>query len=172
MLTQARLDTAQVNATFFRMENDWSSGQAGVMARQVASLDEICRRQGVGSALLQPDLVLSMIQRNALALDRAAQWDSDGGLGPNLVSHLEGKAKPLPCTEKRQLVATAITFHSLQLKEGQEVRQQCIPLIHSLFSGCRQESFEDAPCIEVLKQARHTLQTAVLVSYIPILLYA
>jgi len=105
LLTQARLDTAQ----------------AGVMARQVASLDEICRRQGVGSALLQPDLVLSMIQRNALALDRAAQWDSDGGLGPNLVSHLEGKAKPLPCTEKRQLVATAITFHSLQLKEGQEV---------------------------------------------------
>ena len=75
LLTQARLDTAQVNATFFRMENDWSSGQAGVMARQVASLDEICRRQGVGSALLQPDLVLSMIQRNALALDRAAQWE-------------------------------------------------------------------------------------------------
>ena len=98
------------------------------MARQVASLDEICRRQGVGSALLQPDLVLSMIQRNALALDRAAQWDSDGGLGPNLVSHLEGKAKPLPCTEKRQLVATAITFHSLQLKEGQEVRQQSLLL--------------------------------------------
>ena len=94
------------------------------MAHQVASLEAICRHQGVGSALLQPDLVLSMIQRMALALDRAAQWDSDEGLGLALASHLVGKAKPLPCPEKRQLVATAITLHSLQLKEGQEVRQQ------------------------------------------------
>ena len=60
----------------------------------------------------------------ALALDRAAQWDSDEGLGVALASHLVGKAKPLPCPEKRQLVATAITLHSLQLKEGQEVRKQ------------------------------------------------
>ena len=95
------------------------------MARQVASLEAICRHQGVGSALLQPDLVLSMIQRMALALDRAAQWDSDEGLGLALASHLVGKAKPLPCPEKRQLVATAITLHSLQLKEGQEVRYNC-----------------------------------------------
>ena len=64
-----------------------------------------------------------MIQRMALALDRAAQWDSDEGLGVALAGHLVGKAKPLPCPEKRQLVATAITLHSLQLNEGQEVRE-------------------------------------------------
>ena len=101
----------------------WCPVQASLIARQVASLESICRHRGVGSALLQPDLVLSMIQRMALALDRAAQWDSDEGLGVALASHLVGKAKPLPCPEKRQLVATAITLHSLQLKEGLEVRK-------------------------------------------------
>ena len=105
----------------FSTQDDWSPFQASLTARQVASLESICRHRGVGSALLQPDLVLSMIQRMALALDRAAQWDSDEGLGVALASHLVGKAKPLPCPEKRQLVDTAITLHSLQLKEGQEV---------------------------------------------------
>ena len=120
LLSQTRINSTQVCAGTFLIRN-FCVFQAGLVARQLVSLEAVCRHQGVGSALLQPDLVLSLLQRTALALDRAAHWNSEEHLGLALAGHLVGQAKPLPCPEKRQLVATAITLHSLQLEEGQQV---------------------------------------------------
>ena len=120
LLSQTRINSTQVCARTFLISN-FCVFQAGLVARQLVSLEAVCRHQGMGSGLLQPDLVLSLLQRTALALDRAAHWNSEEHLGLALAGHLVGQAKPLPCPEKRQLVATAITLHSLQLEEGQQV---------------------------------------------------
>ena len=90
--------------------------QASLTARQLWSLEQLCRHQGAGSALLQAELCVSLGQKISLAMDRAATWgQGEGGLGPALAALLAAAPSySLPFTERRQLVATAVTLHSLQ----------------------------------------------------------
>ena len=86
---------------------------AGVEARQAGSLEQVCRHQGAGSSLLQPELIISLSQRVSLALDRAAQWEEGEGLGKALVRVVESLPAPLSTLKRRQLVTTAVTLHGL-----------------------------------------------------------
>lgn len=92
------------------------SVQASLTARQLWSLESLCRHQGAGSSLLQPELCVSLGQKISLAMDRAATWgQGEGGLGHALAALLApAPSYSLPSTERRQLVATAVTLHSLQ----------------------------------------------------------
>jgi anaphase-promoting complex subunit 1 len=109
LLARARPDTAQ----------------AGQLAQQTAVLESVCRRQGAGSALLQPELAVSLGQRTALAMDRAASWPGQGGLGAALAGHLQGRPTPL-APDRQQLVATALALHGLRPAAGEAAAELAV----------------------------------------------
>merc|ERR1719186_82044 len=90
------------------------TAQASLVARQIQTLIVLARRTQAN--FLHPELAISLSQRTSLALDRSSRAP-DHSLGQAISQYLTCYSPTLPSASTRQLLASALTLHSLPSPE-------------------------------------------------------
>merc|ERR1719470_109835 len=90
------------------------TAQASLVAKQIQTL--ITMSRNTQANFLHPELAISLSQRTSLSLAKSSRRP-DNSLGLGLSQYLTSQPPTLPSASSRQLLASALTLHSLPSPE-------------------------------------------------------